>query len=374
MSPVETPIDPAVAAADADVKLVPGKEFKLPTAVFALDAHPDSKRIFAACFDGNVFEVSTETGERKLLGKHTSFASGVRYLPKADRVISAGYDGALLWMNPAETKPIRTVVAHKFWSWKMRVSPDEQFVGTVTGQYAPGDIKYTPAAEVEPSIKVFETATGKLRWSFPHVPPTLSVAFSPDSRYIAAGNLMGEVRVYDLQTGKQAAAWTTPDFTCWGIIKSHHYIGGIYDMTFSADGKELLVCGMGPMVDPMAGNGKQTWQRFAWQEKTPRKISEIREGDAGGGLMEVLRFHPDQKTFLMSGRLAVGKWNTAIFDAATGHTLHTADTKMRVTDAAWLHNGAQLALSGMTGQGKKTKEGKYPEFGHIRLYDFQRKA
>ncbi|MCW3050878.1 MAG: hypothetical protein JWN14_48, partial [Chthonomonadales bacterium] len=368
MSALETPIN--AAAADADVKLVPGKEFKLPTAVFAIDAHPAGKRIFAACFDGNVFEISTESGERKLLGKHTSFASGVRYLPKADRVVSAGYDGALLWMNPAETKPLRTVVAHKFWSWKMRVSPDEQFVGTVTGQYAPGDIKYTPAAEVEPSIKVFEAATGKLRWSFPHVPPTLSVAFSPDSRYIAAGNLMGEVRVYDLQTGKQAAAWTTPDFTCWGIIKSHHYIGGIYDMTFNGDGKELLVCGMGPMVDPMSGNGKQTWQRFAWQEKTPRKISEIREGDAGGGLMEVLRFHPDQKTFLMSGRLAVGKWNTAIFDASSGHTLHTADTKMRVTDAAWLHDGTQLALSGMTGQGKKTKEGKYPEFGHIKLYDF----
>jgi len=124
----------------------------------------------------------------------------------------------------------------------------------------------------------------------------------------------------------------------------------------------------------MAGNGKQTWQRFAWQEKTPRKISEIKETDAGGGLMAVLRFHPDQKTFLMSGRLAVGKWNTAIFDAASGRTLHTADTKMRVTDATWLNNGAQLALSGMTGQGKKTKEGKYPEFGHIRLYDFQRKA
>ncbi len=372
MSLRETPINPS--AVDAEVKLVPGKEFKLPTAVLAMDAHPDSKRLYAACFDGNVFEVSTETGERKLLGKHTSFASGVQYLPKADRVISAGYDGALLWLNPADSKPIRTVQAHKFWSWKMRVSPDEQFVGTVTGQYTAGDIKYTPAAEVEPSIKVYEVATGKLRWSFPHVPPTLSVAFSPDSRYIAAGNLMGEVRIYDLQTGKQAAAWTTPDFTCWGIIKSHHYIGGIYDMTFSADGTNLLVCGMGPMVDPMAGNGKQTWQRFAWQETPPRKVSEIQEGAAGGGLMETLRFHPDQKTFVMAGRMAVGKWNAALFDSASGQMLHTADTKMRVTDAAWLHNGTQLALCGMTGQGKKTKEGTYPEFGHIKLFDFQQKA
>ena len=236
-----------------------------------------------------------------------------------------------------------------------------------------GGYKYEPAAESEPSVKVFEAETGKLRWAFPHLPPVLSVAFSPDSRYIAAANMMGETRVWDLETGKQSAGWTTPDFTCWGIIKSHHYIGGIYDLTFSPDGRELLVCGMGPMVDPMAGNGKQTWQRYAWQENPVRKIGEIRDVDAGRGLMEVLRFHPDQKSFLMAGRLAQGKWNTALFDAVSGHMLHSLDTKMRITDAVWLNGGAQLALCGATSQEKK-KDGKCPDFGHIKLFDLQRQG
>ncbi len=369
MSALETPTRAGVA--DASVSLVAGKVLNLPTAVLALDRHPDGKRLFAACFDGGVYEVTLETGAHRLLGKHSSYASGVQYLPRADRLISAGYDGVLLWMNPAENKPIRTVAAHKFWSWKMRVSPDERFVGTVTGQYMAGGYKYEPAAESEPSVKVFEAETGKLRWSLPHVPPVLSVAFSPDSRYIAAANLMGEVRVWDLETGKQAAVWTTPDFTCWGIIKSHLYIGGIFDLMFSPDGRDLLACGMGPMIDPMAGNGKQTWQRFAWGEKPPRKVAQIRDADAGAGLMEILRFHPDQKLFVMAGRLAQGKWNTALFDNASGHLLHSLDTKMRVTDAVWLKNGTQLALAGMTSQGKK-KDGKYPEFGHIKLFDLQR--
>jgi WD40 repeat protein len=371
MTALETP---TAAAADAAVKLVPGKELSLLSGVLALDRHPDDKRLFAACFDGGIYEVTIASGATRLLGKHTSYASGVRYLPKADRLLSAGYDGALLWMNPAENKPFRTIEAHKFWSWKMRVSPDEKLVGTVTGQYMAGGYKYEPAAETEPSIKVYETDTGKLRWALPHVPPVLSVAFSPDSRYLAAANLMGEVRVYDLQTGKQAATWTTPDFTCWGIIKSHHYVGGIFDLMFSPDGREVLACGMGPMVDPMAGNGKQTWQRFAWQESPPRKVAQIRDADAGAGLMEVLRFHPDPKTFLMAGRLAQGKWNTGLFDSASGHMLHAIDSKIRVTDAVWLNNGAQLALSGMSGQGRKTKEGKQSAFGHIKLYDFQREG
>jgi hypothetical protein len=59
--------------------------------------------------------------------------------------------------------------------------------------------------------------------------------------------------------------WNTPDFTSWGIIKSHHYIGGIFDFSFSPDGSRLITCGMGPMRDPMAGNGKQTWQEFDWK-------------------------------------------------------------------------------------------------------------
>ena len=77
------------------------------------------------------------------------------------------------------------------------------------------------------------------------------------------------------------------------------------------------------------------------------------------------------QTTQANGQLAVGCY---LFDSASGHLLHSADTGMRVMDAAWLHNGAQLALCGMSGQGRKTKEGKYPEFGHIKLYDFQRKA
>lgn len=367
MSAPETP-NPAASA--VSIKLVAAKGLRLPTAVFALDGHPEGKYLFAACFDGGIYEVTLETGAYRLLGKHESYASGVRYLPRLNQVVSAGYDGALRWFNPVEGKQIRAVEAHKFWSWKMRVSPDENLVGTVTGQYLAGGYKYEPAAEQEPGVKVFEAETGKLRWAFSCIPPVLSVAFSPDSRHIAAANMMGEVRVWNLETGKQVAAWTTPDFTSWGIIKSHHYIGGIFDLTFSPEGRELLVCGMGPMADPMAGNGKQTWQRFAWKENPVRKVSEIREADSGRGLMEVVRFHPDQKAFLMAGRLAQGKWNAALFDAASGQLLHALDTGVRVTDAAWLNGGAQLALAGAASQEKK-KDGKCPDFGHIKLYDLQ---
>src|SRR5690242_14812127 len=103
-----------------------------------MDTHPDGKHLFAACFDGGIYEVEIESGAYKLLYKHESYASGVHYLPGLDQVVSAGYDGALHWFQPAQGKRVRSVEAHKFWSWKMRVSPDKRFVGTVTGQYLAG--------------------------------------------------------------------------------------------------------------------------------------------------------------------------------------------------------------------------------------------
>jgi WD40 repeat protein len=218
-------------------------------------------------------------------------------------------------------------------------------------------------------VRVYDAITGALRASFSHVPSVQAVAFSPDSVHVAAGNIMGEVRVWNIATGKLVSTWTTPDFTCWGIIKNHHYVGGIFDMCFSPDGKELMVCGMGPMVDPMAGNGKQTWQRFAWQENPPRKVAQINDKDAGAGLIETIKFHPDRDTFVMAGRLNQGTWSAALFSLASGRSLTTTDTHFRVTDSAWMEDGAVLAMAGARNQ-EHPKNGVCPDFGSIKLYRY----
>ena len=342
------------------------KEIKLPTIVLAADVDPKSEHIFAACLDGFIYEVEIESGKKRTLAKHESYASGVRHLKNSQTLISSGYDGQLIWIDLKTDKPIRTVQAHKFWSWEMDVSADEKLVGTCTGQYLSGGYKYEPAPETEPGVKVFDALTGELKWAFSHVPPVLSLAFSPDSKFLAAANMMGEIRIWDLATGKLATSWTTPDFTSWGIIKSHHYIGGIYDLSFSPDGNDLIACGMGPMNDPMAGNGQQRWQRFAWKENPPRKLSQIKDDDRGNGLMETLRFHPAKSVFLMAGRLAQGKWNAAAFDSS-GALLHSLDSKMRNTDSVFLNDGSRLLLAGGTSQ-EKQKDGMYPEFGRLKIY------
>ncbi|MFY7951125.1 MAG: WD40 repeat domain-containing protein [Armatimonadaceae bacterium] len=340
----------------------------VPSGVLAMDLHPSGNEVYVACMDRVVWAVPLAGGgEPRRIAAHDSWASGVRYIPGLDQVVSAGYDGNLRW-STRDGKPVRTVKAHGFWSWKMRVSPDGKRVASCTGQYLAGGEKYEPAAGKEPGVKVFDTATGELIRAFEHVPPVQSVAFSPDSRHVAAANLMGEIRIWDIESGKLVAGWTVNDFTCWGIIKSHHYIGGIYDLEFAPGTNELLACGMGPMVDPMAGDGKQIWQRWAWADGKPVKKGEIKEADAGGGLMESLALHGGNGLFTMAGRLVKGKWNAALFDQNTGEMLGQADTRFRVTDSTWFANGSQVLLAGLWTQPSKRVNGKFPDFGHLAVF------
>ena len=332
--------------------------------------HPSKPTLFTASMDGGIQSLDLNSQQKTLIGNHQSYASGVVVGPTPDTLISAGYDGLLIWHDIENKHPIHVIEAHKFWSWRLAISPDQKQVASCTGRYHSGGYRYEPAAESEPSIKIFDSVTGETTHEFEHTPPVTSLAFSPDSRFIAAGNLMGQIRIYELATSRLRAVWTTDAFTSWGIVKSHHYIGGIFDLAFTPETSGLIACGMGPMRDPMAGNGKQTWQCFDWQTEGTPLSREIEPNDAGKGLMETLTIDPHNERFVMAGRLAQGQWNTAIFDTNTGTLLHSLNTKMRTTKALFTNKGDQLILCG-AGSQKAPKNGKWPDFGKTHIYQLE---
>jgi len=350
------------------MKLTLDKEISLPTGALGLAITPDGKRAFVSCADGSIHSVEISSGKsEEFAEKHLSFASGCVLLPDERTLISAGYDGVLLWHDIETRRAIRRVQAHKFWSWQLALSPDSKRIATVTGQYIPGGWKYEPAPETEPSVKIFDTSNGELIASFSHVPPVLSCAFSNDGKYLAAANMMGEVRVWEIASGpnrKPVSQWTSPDFTSWGTTKTHHYCGGIYALEFSPDDATLVGCGMGPMTDPMAGNGKMTWQRWNWRKG--ERIDQIKDGQHGSGLMEALTWNPDGKSFVMAGKQAQGTWNAAIF-STDGNLVHSIDTKKRITQARFTKDGESLIISGATGQPQR-KDGKWPSWGKLQTY------
>jgi WD40 repeat protein len=352
------------------MKLTLAYDHKLDTGIFGLAAEQKLDRVFAACADGAIYEMDIASGRAKAFDtRHDSYASGCVLLPDGKTVISGGYDGALIWHDIESGHSLRTVKAHRFWSWQLALSPDGTRVASVSGQYLPGSWKYEPAEAAEPCVKVFDTRTGELVASRNHLPPVLSCAFSPDGKQIAAANMMGEVRVWELD-GSEApvSKWISPAFTSWGTVKTHHYCGGIYALGFSPDGASLLGCGMGPMTDPMAGNGKMTWQRWDWRKG--EKIDEIKEGQHGSGLMESLVWHPDGKHFVMAGKQAQGTWNAALFNSGDGNLVASIDTKKRITHSRFSASGNWLILAGANGQPQR-KNDAWPAWGKLQVYQLE---
>ncbi len=351
------------------MKLALVHNHRLPTGILGLAVTPDAERAFAACADGMIYSVETSTGKTEAFdGTHGSFASGCVLSPDGRTLISGGYDGMLLWHDVATRRCWRRLAAHKFWNWQLALSPDGRRIATVTGQYLPGGWKYEPAAETEPSVKVFDAVTGEPVAAFGHTPPVLSCAFSPDGKHLAAANMLGEVRVWDLSADSGNAPvsqWVSPDFTSWGSIKTHHYCGGIYGLAFAPDGGSLLGCGMGPMTDPMAGNGKMTWQRWDWRKG--ERLDQIRDGQHGSGLMESIAWNPQGSHFVMAGRQAQGTWNVALFSATDGDLVHSVDTKKRITQARFSADGSLVVLAGANGQPQR-KDGVWPPWGRLQVH------
>jgi WD40 repeat protein len=337
------------------MKLTTRHEWKLPAQCLDLDLTGDG-RLFGACYDGSIVQVDTENGKFETLAMLRNIASGVHWCPRTERLIAADYDGALHWIEPGSKTVERSYTAHGFWSWQSAIDPARERIASCTGQYLVGGYDYEPAGEREPSVKVLGTREGETQHEFAHVPPVQSVAFSPDGRHLAAGNLMGEVRIWDLESGDQTAQIETGSFTGWGIIKGHYYTGGAFALHFAPDGGSIYIAGMGSTRDPAAGNGDQLWERWSWRDGKPEKLAAARGDQIGQGLMETLAFSPNGQQLAMAGRLFKGDWNVAIFDSESGERTAHANTKMRTSKALWSPSADALYLAGGGGQGKSVKD------------------
>lgn len=336
---------------------------KLPFGVLGAELHPDGKRMFVACLDG-LYQVDLESGANEFLYKHDSYASGVVCGPAGATLVSAGYDGKLTWFELETRQKLRDVDAHSFWSWDLARSVEGNVVASSSGQYLAGDYDYHPLTADEPCVRVYHGDSGEILGEYHFGPPVQAVAVSSSGRYVAAGNLMGDVAVWEVGVGK-VAEWNTPDFTAFGIIKSHCQIGGIYAITFAKDEREVIVAGMGPMRDPMAGNGRQRWQRFRWSGDGAEKVAEAKDDQVGEGLMETLALHPSGDFFVMAGRLRGGAWNAGIFDVGSGDLIHSLKSDKRVTKALFTADGKRLLLCGAVTQPQKSEH----EFGKIDIYE-----
>jgi WD40 repeat protein len=269
------------------------KEVSRPEMVFALAHVPGGRRVVFGGSDFGVYDVdfAQEKPEPRKLGAHESYVTGVALAEGA--VISGGYDGRLIWSDlEPSAGPIRNVEAHAKWIRDVAVSPDGSVVASVADDMV---------------CRVWDARTGEKRLELhgheaqtPHHFPSMlyACAFSPDSRFLATGDKVGHIVVWDVNDGKPAAVIEAPTMYTWDPKQRRHSIGGIRSLAFSPDGNALAVGGMGQVgnIDHLEGNTRI--EVFSWRDS--KRTHEF-PGETFKGLVERLIFLNDGNRLLAVG-------------------------------------------------------------------------
>ena len=320
------------------------KELSRKEMVFALAHVPETRRVIFGGSDFRVYDVdlSQEKPEPRVLEGvgHDSYVTGLATADAGRWVVSGGYDGCLIWWDlekeGANGARIRAIEgAHA--KWIRRVVATCECEGATIASVADDMV-----------CRLWDAATGSLRHELrgheamtPHHYPSMlhACAFSPDGLYVATGDKVGHVVVWDVAAGKSIATLEAPVMYTWDPVQRRHSIGGIRALAFSPDGDGLAVGGIGKIGNIDHLEGPARIEVFDW-----RKGERTHEfADLPKGIVERLEFFPDGRRLLAVGGANDGfllvldlkaksvlvqeKASTHVFDAALGDipdTLYTA--------------------------------------------------
>jgi WD40 repeat protein len=268
------------------------KELSRKEMVFALAHVPGGQRLVFGGSDFGVSDVdlAADKPEPRKLGGHGSYVTGLALA--GQKAVSGGYDGRLIWWDRDSGAAIREVEAHAKAIRDVAAAADGALVASV------GDDMVCRLWDGESGVKRHELR-GHAAQTPHHFPSMLyTCAFSPDGQYVATGDKVGHVVIWEAATGRQAVALEAPALYTWDPKQRRHSIGGIRTLAFSPDGARLAVGGIGPVGNIDHLDGLARVEVFDWREA--KRTHEF-SSDVPKGLVERVLFLGDSERLLAVG-------------------------------------------------------------------------
>lgn len=305
--------------------------------LFALAIRSDNGALLVGSSDASVYQLdmSTEKPERiKFSGDgHRSYVTGLAQV--GSHVISGGYDGQLIWWDLQSQSSVRAIAAHDKWIRCVIAVPGDKWIVSVAD-----DMR----------CRVWDAVTGQRVADFtdhapttPHHFPSMlyAVAASPDGRFIATGDRVGHVAIWETATWTKTAEVEAPVMYTWDPVARRHSIGGIRSLAFSNDGSKLAAGGIGKINNIDHLEGRARIEVFDWQ--SGKRLHEL-EDEKRKGLVEHLAWLPESNVLLAAG--GDHKGFLMLYDGVSGELIHHDGCDGHVHALAWTEASNNLMIAG----------------------------
>jgi WD40 repeat protein len=290
--------------------------------LFSVARVPNSERLLVGSSEGKVFELdaSQPNGETHTLAEHGRYVTSVRLA--GAMAISGGYDGRLIWWDLEKRRVVRTIEAHDRWIRQVAVTADGSKLASVADDMV---CRVWDAANGE-RLHELRGHSGRTPQSFASM--LYACAFAPDGRLLATADRVGHVVVWDVASGRQAAAMDAPTLYTWDGVQRIRSIGGARALAFSPDGAQLAVGGVGQIGNVDGLGGPSRVEIFDWARQ-----QRMREFTGPNGIVNRLHYHPDGRWVCALGGGANGL--ILFYDPARRAMVHQPNLPMHTHDAVF---------------------------------------